>query len=414
MKKRITILLAIFTILFCFAACGKSQPITNIGDDISSMGNKFYSYIENGDYQKAIEYYNEKIYGNYVTENEAREICNNYYENVITGFANGIIGEEEAEIEKNKVITVANGCSLPYKEEHDIAFEEIKTSKKQYVLGCAAFDAQNYETAIDYFSQIVEKDSNYADAQAKTAEAKTQLKTQYLAQAKEQYDADKIPAALQTLEKALGILGDDIEIQAQIDNYSVKFINDAIQSAEDVFINPAEDWEESIKLIMAAQQYMPDNAELQEAKDYYEQFRPVSLFSLKYYAEGKYGDLGTHRNEKDTFGNVYELVFIGACDSNQDQSNVYDIGKKYNVFSGTFAITNSSKGTDYVGYIKIYGDGELLWENTDIGSSTKPTDFSVDITGVTDLKIRMCGGGNMNIYGLYTLLANPTLQRTVE
>ncbi len=130
MKKTITWIALIFVILVSLAACGKTQP--EISGDISSTGNKFYSYMTDGEYQKAVDYYYEKMLGNSVSENEALEICNNYYENVITGFANGIIGEEEAEIEKNKVITVANGCSLPYKEEHDIAFEEIKTSKKQY------------------------------------------------------------------------------------------------------------------------------------------------------------------------------------------------------------------------------------------------------------------------------------------
>jgi len=106
-------------------------------------------------------------------------------------------------------------------------------------------------------------------------------------------------------------------------------------------------------------------------------------------------------------GNVYDKTFRVV--SKTDIYNVYDVSKKYSVLSGVVAIPEESIGGNGAGFIKIYGDGVLLWEDTNITATTKPYNMSVNISGVTDLKIQMSRGGDWN--GVNVLFADVVLQK---
>lgn len=117
--------------------------------------------------------------------------------------------------------------------------------------------------------------------------------------------------------------------------------------------------------------------------------------------------LKVNKNYKDNMGNVYEKTFRVV--SKTDIYNVYDISKNYSVLSGVVAIPEESIGGNGTGFIKIYGDGVLLWEDTNIIATTKPYEMSVNISGVTDLKIQISRGGDYN--GVHVLFANVILQK---
>ena len=96
----------------------------------------------------------------------------------------------------------------------------------------------------------------------------------------------------------------------------------------------------------------------------------------------------------DNMGNEY---YKAIRVSSYGESGTYDIGGKYTTLSGTIAVTKTSQDNDFDrnkrGYVRVYGDDTLLWEDADLTTETKPYEMSVDITGVTDLRVEIQGFG---------------------
>lgn len=192
-------------------------------------------------------------------------------------------------------------------------------------------------------------------------------------------------------------------------------ITQAINYANEVFVNPETDYIKAIDIIRTAMQKYPNSLRLEERYNYYMQFIPVSIFDLKPYVTDKTAlSIKQGSDTEDNMGNIYNKAFHGFMSENQGQT--YDISKKYNVLNGVVGRFSSSGNvsSSVKGYIKIYGDGRLLWSDTKIVASTKPYKISVDITGITDLKIEMGGEGNMGWSGIHTMFADVTLQRTLK
>jgi len=211
----------------------------------------------------------------------------------------------------------------------------------------------------------------------------------------------------------LNILFSDIILQ-QIKDVSILQdeinINDVIQQAEDIFLSNG-DYESALQIIKEAQQIYPDNYNLYEKEVFYKQYIPVSLYDINPYLKGSHS-FYLEYNKKDNMGNIYEKSFrayMGVSDGGQ--SHTYDIGGIYNVITGIASIPEGRESSKSTGYLKIYGDDVLLWSKTDFDASTKPIDISVDITGVTDLKIEMAADGNMGSNGLSILFSDIHLQR---
>lgn len=102
---------------------------------------------------------------------------------------------------------------------------------------------------------------------------------------------------------------------------------------------------------------------------------------------------------RDTLGNEYESGLEGYMDPPDGQSYwsigecsmTWDIGGKYDRLVATGIIPESDKGLNLGGVIRIYGDGALLYEKTDITTDLKPYPVEIDISGIIDLKIEIYG-----------------------
>ena len=150
-----------------------------------------------------------------------------------------------------------------------------------------------------------------------------------------------------------------------------------------------------------------------DAKDLDAVYAPVDLTSLTPYFEGVI-DAFTD-GIKDTMGNTYRTGIRGYMSSSDgsrfDCFHIWDIGCQYNTLTATGIICENDKGSRCEGCYRIYGDGILLYEKNNIGSTTKPYSIEVDITGVTDLKIEMYGEGNMGTGGMDSVLVDVMLHK---
>lgn len=104
-------------------------------------------------------------------------------------------------------------------------------------------------------------------------------------------------------------------------------------------------------------------------------------------------------NEQDNVGGTYTYAFGG-----KDTTNVYLINGQYSKMTGTlFQAYEYRSYTRMDTTLSIYGDGELLFSGTVTGG-VKPMDFSVDLTGVLELKVVWDGDNRARIgnCGLWT------------
>ena len=104
---------------------------------------------------------------------------------------------------------------------------------------------------------------------------------------------------------------------------------------------------------------------------------------------------------KDNLGNTRQEVIKRSFD------NTYLLNGQYSAISGTFFQDYNNRSSDDTSYLKIYGDGELLY-NAEVTKGVTPIDFYVDLTGVLELEISFsCGywsdsGGALDDVGLWT------------
>lgn len=121
----------------------------------------------------------------------------------------------------------------------------------------------------------------------------------------------------------------------------------------------------------------------------------ILLQDLDYYMGSK---LKTANGaEKDNLGQARTGCIIDSY-----INNTYRLNGQYRLLTGTFFQRYEHRGESWSSsYFKIYGDGKLLYEATMAGG-IDPIDFSVDLTGVLELTVKL----NMDGYTVYSGISN--------
>lgn len=410
MKKKTIVFVIIFllcpTLIF---GCGQRQKkVAKYADIENKEVSIFISYIEEGEYLDAINYYNQDINGNHLLESEVEEYLNKLHEDIVKGVYDNTLEVSAAKAKKGTIGKVLEGINHSIDcVSLDDKFDEALASKVAFSSGSTFFEAEDYKDAIIEYRKVSEWDIDYQVAQEKLSEAESAYKTLVITDAEKLANEKKFTEGNLIINEALTILPDDSDLLVKLNVYSKNYINDAIKQAETAFANNI-DYSSALKFIRQAQQQFPDDADLKAKEDYYNLFIPISIFTLEPYVKGD--GIPKRKQIKDNLGNTYEEGFY-APSSSDKLYEVYDIGSKYNILSGTIGILPNSS-TDSKALIRIIGDEEILWEKNDINGSFKPQQISVDITGITDLRIEMKRGKYFYSENDAPLFADVTLQRT--
>ncbi|MBP3876363.1 MAG: NPCBM/NEW2 domain-containing protein, partial [Lachnospiraceae bacterium] len=94
---------------------------------------------------------------------------------------------------------------------------------------------------------------------------------------------------------------------------------------------------------------------------------------------------------RDNFGTTYKSAIAGGT-SEMENADEYILDGKYRTIAGRVVMnydTRANVGKDT--YVRIYGDGNLLWESGRVTRGFVPQDFQVDITGVNRMKLTIQG-----------------------
>ena len=408
MKKGLCIWLVCCMAITSLAGCGSKNP-ESINEKRYDLDN-FTVLLDAGEYAKAAAMYQNTAIGNTQREIEIQNALADFAASVVKDYLEDRCDYDAANTDLDTVgrVVEQTGMELPALADSEKQLEEAKASKIAYDSGCELMAGQDYAGAIVQFQKVVQGDSHYADAQEQIQTAADSCKSAALTQA-EAYAAEKdYDNALQTIEQTLAILPDDSDLKTKQATYSQNYITAAIAQADKALVDPGKDYEKAIDLLRPAMQKFPDDASLKEKYEYYMGFEPVSIFDMEPFTEDK--GINIKSSAKDNMGNIYEQAFSDYPREHDSISQTYDIGKKYNQLTGIVSIA-PGLGYDHIVTVKFYGDGQLLKE-IKMGKAYKPNPFSIDITGVTDLKIEYPANGS----GLNNMLlvADVTLQKTVK
>lgn len=138
----------------------------------------------------------------------------------------------------------------------------------------------------------------------------------------------------------------------------------------------------------------PDDENIQTAIEYYKGYGPVKLTDLEYFQSIDYMQVIVKDTVMDNTNHEHTDALAMTDSSTGERGLVYSIQGKYRTFSGV--IFNSLKTRDSSGKftLRIYGDDTLLFTSQTQTSGTFPEEFSVDVTGVSLLKLVFDSSGN--------------------
>lgn len=102
--------------------------------------------------------------------------------------------------------------------------------------------------------------------------------------------------------------------------------------------------------------------------------------------------------QRDQYGNEYKNTILYQWGRESDY-DAFALNGQFSTLSGTVFIPDDRTAYAHFGvddgYVKIYGDGVLLWTSPKMDSSD-PVDFCIDVTGVTTLTISWVAGSEFN------------------
>ena len=443
MKKAIAAVLALVLCMLLVACAGSNG--------------KFESYVKSGNYQKAVSLYNDKIRGNSKLEIEAESFLTQYLQENWNRYAGGKMTDE---LFSGVLRTLENLCAQTdiWLDLLDVesSFETLRDSRASFAEAENAMQEEDYLTAIRQYQAVSSDDeANYNAAQAAIGRAEDSYQQQVLTLAQAHLDAGEYDTAIETVRTAEQMFGVTDKFEALIAEDYASFYAGQLQSAFDAgdYIRVRSIYEEAgtcdynvitaemtslfAQSQTAYQQQVLDAAEAAfgEGKDYeaairvineamaeygetdtftekiahYQTYAPIYLTSLSGIREGSEMIVGSPASplEKDILGTQYDRrTVITTADpegdrDKPDNSVYFYLNAEYSTLTGVAYRPYQTISCEYdwtkSPVAEIYGDGVLLYSVPEFTMQTyEPVTFTVDVSGVKELRIFMEGGWRNN------------------
>ena len=353
-----------------------------------------------GEYATAVDYYESGEYDLALEKTEAIDTTWTCYQkaeklrvDIIKARLDEIRSSYEGDQKYTEVISYVKrkvpdlDIDAEIREQYEQAIEEYKASvlKKADELE----DAEDYSGAV----REVETALQLIGSDAKLEERVHQLGKTEILKAVETYEASKeYDTAIELISDRIGDYENDSEVVLAYNRCKDAFRDTTVQAAKNAYTN--EGFQAALSIVNNALMTMEDDAELQTLAEYYRNLAPVKLSDLESYRTDG-GEFQYEEVETDCFGTEFfdNLTWEG--------SETYRISGKYATLKGVL-FSSASKSQEMRVGLKCWGDGVLLCEYSTTNFNG-PMPFSVDISGVKDLKIELSaalfGGFDVAISG---------------
>ena len=339
-----------------------------------------------GEYATAVDYYESGEYDLALEKTEAIDTTWTRYQkaeklrvDIIKARLDEIRSSYEGDQKYTEVISYVKrkvpnlDIDAEIREQYEQAIEEYKASvlKKADELE----DAEDYSGAV----REVETALQLIGSDAKLEERVHQLGKTEILKAVETYEASKeYDTAIELISDRIGDYETDSEVVLAYNRCKDAFRDTTVQAAKNAYTK--EGFQAALSIVNNALMTMEDDAELQTLAEYYRNLAPVKLSDLESYRTDG-GEFQYEEVETDCFGTEFfdNLTTEG--------SETYRISGKYTTLKGVL-FSSASKSQEMRVGLKCWGDGVLLCEyNTT--NFNGPIKFSVDVSGIKDLKIEL-------------------------
>lgn len=365
-----------------------------------STAKKLVRYLEKGEYASAVELYASEVLGNSADEIDWADTLNSFLNELAGNVLSGKADSTLAQGQRDAAERVIDNMDSYYVYQYDCmdALSQVDNalqSKAAYLSGEELFSLGSYSAALEKFQCVLEEDADYSKAQSRIKEIKTIIENDALSEAETYALTKDYAAATRVLQEALAIIPDSETLLAKEETYSAVWLDSVLQDAKNVFTDYTK-YMDAIAIINGGRQYLGDEGRLMEALEYYNQYAPVSLADIEPFAGYWYWGSKT-----DLFGNSYAQAHESGGFTGD--SATWALDGKYDVFS--FILSGNSSAQRYV-RLTIYGDTVKIYENTAVDTQMRPKEITINVTGVTDLKIEVGESGWVFLF------AEPVLQKT--
>lgn len=339
-----------------------------------------------GEYATAVDYYESGEYDLALEKTEAIDTTWTRYQkaeklrvDIIKARLDEIRSSYEGDQKYTEVISYVKrkvpnlDIDAEIREQYEQAIEEYKASvlKKADELE----DAEDYSGAV----REVETALQLIGSDAKLEERVHQLGKTEILKAVETYEASKeYDTAIELISDRIGDYETDSEVVLAYNRCKDAFRDATVQAAKNAYAN--EGFQAALSIVNNALMTLEDDAELQTLAEYYRNLAPVKLSDLESYRTDG-GEFQYEEVETDCFGTEFfdNLTTEG--------SETYRISGKYATLKGVL-FSSAPKSQEMRVGLKCWGDGVLLCEYSTTNFNG-PIKFSVDVSGIKDLKIEL-------------------------
>ena len=290
------------------------------------------------------------------------------------------------------------------------AQDNYKSNKKPEILNTAQTYINNneYDKAIATLEAAEEMLPNDLDVAALLKSAQLN-KIKYMIATFEADDTrhttDGYAGIIQSLFDVSSVVDGDVELSAKKNEF-ISLYRTLIFDQAETALNETG-YEAGLAILSQGAALLQSDDALLARMEEYKSYKPVYLTSLDYFNTGLVSNCGDTRdtvslgilnNCEDNLGVEHQnvVMFEGSQWSSGGDSNWYEylINQQYRMFSGTLFIDLRNRDKDDSAVIKVYLDDILRYTSPEMTRGVQPVDFSIDVAGVTSLKIEYVKGND--------------------
>ncbi|MBQ8028600.1 MAG: NPCBM/NEW2 domain-containing protein [Clostridia bacterium] len=402
----------------------------------SSTEYQIKTNINYGNIEYAAQLYNEKSSSEKIDTENVEETVFEKLEKIKKDFTENNIDYTSAKTQ-SEAIQRFSSQNIEAKAQEALQYiEDLNTSRISFSSAQKYAENKNYKDAIDRYKNVIEADENYEAAQEEIIKLIKLYKEDILENAETLEKEGEVLEAIELLEEASKIAGNDEDIankKEALKSKHYKSIEEDLDKIikEEKYSEGLEYFEEknlktgmsdgidkrldeiqkgAVKEVISKANSLVKEKKYSEAivliNEFLEYKKSLNLTAYDDELKDKISDIENRKPTKltdmhlidsngveysegafvDSFGNVYDGHLHYDWVGNNEKYSIYNIKEEYSTFTGSISACQHT-GSDEQMVILIYVDNELRYTSKQFGKTTEKFDFSVNVKGGKQLKI---------------------------